>query len=266
MHYGARGEDMTYSNGRNIRVLPDADELGRAAADEITRRATQAVNERGKFSVALSGGSTPKILYSLLADPEAPYREKVPWGDTHFFFGDERHVPPDHPDSNFAMAREAMLSKVPVPAENVHRVEAEKRDAIEAANDYERVMRDFFGTEQGAIPRFDLILLGMGSDGHTASLFPDTDALAEQSRSFVANWVEKFQAHRMTLTLPVINNAHVVMFLVAGGDKADALRKILAAEPGEQIGRFPAQLVRPLHGELLWLVNEAAVARLQSAK
>ncbi|MGI8997425.1 MAG: 6-phosphogluconolactonase [Pyrinomonadaceae bacterium] len=254
---------MTHSTECNVRVLRDADEVSRVAADEITRRANQVVRERGKFTVALSGGSTPKVLYTLLANSDAPYREQMPWGFTHFFFGDERHVPPDHAQSNYCMAREAMLSEVPVPAENVHRVTGENPDARVAADDYERVLRDFFGTQPGAVPRFDLILLGVGADGHTASLFPGTPALVEQSRFFVANWVKKSGSHRLTLTLPVINNAHAVMFLVAGKEKADVLRSVLEVEHDDSSARFPARLVHPVDGELLWLVDEAAAIQLR---
>ncbi len=253
---------MTGPREHIVRVFRNADELSRAAAEGITRRADRTVRERGRFTIALSGGSTPKILYSLLASSDSPYRERMPWGDTHFFFGDERHVPPDHPESNYRMAHEAMLVKVPVPTENVHRVKTEKPDASEAASDYEHVLREFVDHDEGAAPRFDLVLLGMGTDGHTASLFPGTAALTEKSRFFVANRVAKFDAHRLTMTLPVINNAAVVMFLVAGSDKADVLQRVLEKRRDRQNELFPAQLVRPLNGEVSWLIDGAAATHL----
>ena len=164
-----------------------------AAAEEFVNQATGTVRANGRFTVALSGGSTPRSLFSLLA---TTFRDQLPWDKMFFFWGDERHVPPDHPESNYRMAYEALLSKVPVPAENVFRVPAEIPDANQAAADYEQTLRKFFQLSPGAFPRFDLILLGMGPDGHTASLFPGTSALQEKSRLVVANWVEKFKAYR----------------------------------------------------------------------
>ena len=245
-----------------IQIVADAEELNRTAAAEFIRQATAAVQSKGSFTVALSGGSTPKSLYSLLAN-DAALRAQVPWDKVHFFWGDERHVPPDHADSNYRMAHEAMLSKVPVPAAHIHRIEAEHPDANRVAAAYEQSLREFFQVPAGQVPRFDVILLGMGPDGHTASLFPGTVALSEQTHLVVANWVDKFNSYRITLTLPVLNDAACVAFLVSGEEKAETLRLVLQDE--QQPRRFPSQLVRPTHGRLLWLIDRAA-ARLLSAK
>jgi 6-phosphogluconolactonase len=177
-----------------------------------------------------------------------------------FFWGDERHVPPNNTESNYRMTQEALFSKVPVPESNVFRVPAENPDASQAAADYEATLRKFFQLSPGALPRFDLILLGMGPDGHTASLFPKTIALQEKSRLIVANWVDKFKTHRITFTLPVLNNAAVVTFLVGGADKAETLREVLeGTQPPEM---FPAKLVHPSNGRLMWMVDQAAAAAL----
>ena len=242
----------------DLRISPDRATLFRAAADEFASKALAAVRARGRFTLALAGGSTPKSLYSLLAT-----NSSLPWEKTFFFFGDERHVPPDDPESNYRMAREALLSKIPVPAENVFRVPAENPDASRAAAAYEQTLREFFRPAEGAFPQFDLILLGMGPDGHAASLFPESKALQEKSRWVVANWVEKFKTHRITLTLPVLNNAAVVMFLVSGSDKASALAEVLQGQqPGEL---FPSKLVRPSDGDLIWMVDQAAAAQLSKS-
>lgn len=236
-----------------IRVLATSEDLFRAAAIEFVAQAQQAVASRERFTVVLSGGSTPKGLYSLLA---GGFRSEIPWPKIFFFWGDERHVPPSDPESNYRMANEVMLSKVPVPGENVFRIPAEDKDANSAAAKYERTIRQFFQLRSGELPRFDLILLGMGPDGHTASLFPGTAALREQSRLVVANWVEKFKTERITLTLPVLNNARNTLFMVAGSDKAQSLREVLeGSAPAEQ---YPSKLIRPVDGTLVWLVDEAA--------
>jgi 6-phosphogluconolactonase len=184
----------------------------------------------------------------------------LPWDKIYFFFGDERHVPPDDPESNYRMVRESLLSKIPVPAENVFRVPAENPDASQAAEAYEQTLRKFFSPPPGQFPRFDLVLLGMGPDGHTASLFPGIPALKEKSRWVVADWVEKFKTDRITLTLPVLNNAAVVMFLVSGQDKASVLKEVLKGkQPGEF---FPSKLIQPSDGDLIWMVDQAAAAQL----
>src|ERR1035438_7511191 len=208
---------------RSIEVLATAADLFHAAAEEFIRVGRAAIGAQGRFTVALSGGSTPKALYSLLAANYASFA----WNRIFLFFGDERHVPPTDPESNYRMVNESLLTKIAIPPENVFRVAAENPDAATAAADYETQLRRFFELKPGEFPRFDLILLGMGPDGHTASLFPDSAALDEQSRLVVANWVAKFNTHRITLTFPVLNRAAEVMFMASGADKADMLRQVL---------------------------------------
>jgi 6-phosphogluconolactonase len=221
------------------------------------------MQEKGRFSLALAGGSTPRPLYASLAD-DPSFRAEVPWGQTHFFWGDERPVPPDNPQSNYRMANEAMLSKVSVPGENIHRIRAENPEAPQVAGEYEETLRTFFGLKEGEFPRFDLVLLGMGTDGHTASLFPGTEGLRERKRLVFANWVDKFHAYRITMTLPVLNRAAFVLFLVSGEKKAETLRRVL--EDGEPEDPLPAQLVRPTRGRLLWLVDQDAARLLESVQ
>ena len=245
------------SSHLDIRKLTTPQELFEAAAEEVVRAANQAVAQRGRFTIALSGGSTPKNLYTLLATNA---RTSLPWDRMYFFWSDERHVPPADPESNYRMAEEAMLSKIPVAASNVFRVPTENPDAAAAAEAYEQTLRKFFAVEAGQVPRFDLILLGMGPDGHTASLFPETAALREKSRLVVANWVEKLKTSRITFTLPLLNAARCVAFLVSGTDKASALHEVLEGNaPGEQ---YPAKLVRPGDGKLIWFLDRAAASGL----
>jgi 6-phosphogluconolactonase len=244
-------------DAHDVRVFDDAESVARAAAEEFVALSREAVGGRGAFSVALSGGTTPRRVYELLASDE--YGARVEWPKVHVFFGDERAVPPDHADSNYRMAREALLSRVSIPTENVHRVEG-LGDAAANASDYESVMRGFFG--DSTWPRFDLVFLGMGDDGHTASLFPRTPAL-EEARAWVApNWVEKLGAWRITLTAPAINAARRVVFLVTGSSKAERLGEVLngAREPT----RLPSQMIRPRDGSLAWYVDRAAAARLEA--
>jgi 6-phosphogluconolactonase len=249
------------SSSAEIRTLTTPQELFAAAAEEVVHAANEAVAQRGRFTIALAGGSTPKSLYNLVATNA---RTTLPWDRMFFFWGDERHVPPTDPESNYRMAEEAMLSKVPVPPGNVFRIKTENPEAAAAAEDYEKAIRKFFGLEPGQFPRFDLILLGMGPDGHTASLFPGTTALQEKSRLVVANWVEKMKTHRITLTLPVLNAARCVTFLVSGTDKAPALKSVLEENvPAEQ---YPAKLIKPSDGKLIWLIDRAAASQLTSAK
>ncbi len=249
------------SSSVEIRALTTPQELSAAAAEEVVRTANQAVAQRGRFTIALAGGSTPKSLYNLLATNA---RTTLPWDKMFFFWGDERHVPPSDPDSNYRMADEAMLSKIPMAAGNVFRIKTENPDAAAAAEDYEQTLRKFFALEPGQFPRFDLILLGMGPDGHTASLFPGTAALQEKSRLVVANWVEKMKTHRITVTLAVLNAARCVTFLVSGTDKAAALKAVLEEDvPAEQ---YPAKLVKPSDGKLIWLIDRAAASQLTSVK
>jgi len=241
---------------RIVEVLPTPADLFHAASEEFVRVGRAAISEHGRFTVALSGGSTPRGLYSQLAKDHADFS----WSKTFLFFSDERHVPPDHPDSNYRMVNQAMLSKVPVPAGNVYRVLAENPDASAAAADYEEKLRGFFKLRPGDFPCFDLILLGLGPDGHTASLFPGSEGLKEQSRLVIANWVEKFKTHRITFTFPVLNHATDVMFLAAAADKADMVRQVLE---GQNTPPFPAQQVEP-EGRLVWMLDQAAAAKLTS--
>lgn len=242
-----------------VRVLPDAPALARAAADEFIRAAWEAISARGRFTVALSGGSTPKAMFTLLASDHAAGTSVLPWDKIQIFFGDERHVPPDHADSNFRMASENLLSKVPIPAANVHRIEGE-RDAADAAARYEAKLRDVLSAKAGAAPRFDLVMLGMGTDGHTASLFPRSSALKETLALVRATWVEKFHSHRITFTFPLINAAARVMFAAGGADKTAMLRHVLRGDPSGET--YPAQQIRPANGCLVWLVDEAAAGAL----
>jgi len=247
------------SSSAEIRILTTPQELFAAAAEEVIHAADEAIKVRGKFTLALSGGSTPKALYNLLATNA---RTALPWERMYFFWGDERHVPPNDPDSNYRMVTEAMLSKVPIPPANVFRIEAENPDASAAAAAYEQTLRKFFQLEANGVPRFDLILLGMGPDGHTASLFPATEGLKEKSRLVIANWVEKLKTHRLSFTLPVLNAAHTVAFLVSGTDKAPALKAVLEGnDPGEQ---YPAKLVQPKDGKLIWFLDRAAASGLSN--
>lgn len=247
------------SSSPEIRTSTTPQELFSAAAEEVVRAANDAVKQRGRFAIALAGGSTPKGLYNLLATNA---RTALPWDRMFFFFGDERHVPPSDPDSNYRMADESMLSKIPVATANVFRVHAENPDAAAVAEAYEETLKKFFSLQPGQLPQFDLILLGMGPDGHTASLFPGTAALQEKKKLVVANWVEKLKTHRITLTLPVLNSAHCVTFLVSGTDKAAALRAVLEESPSAE--QYPSKLVRPSSGKLIWLIDRAAASQLKN--
>lgn len=239
-------------------MLPDATALARAAADEFSRLARESIAARGTFTVALSGGSTPKAIFQQLASDQAS-GPALPWDRIQIFFGDERPVPPDHADSNYRMANESLLSKVPIPTANVHRIEGE-REAADAAISYEADLRSTFADSAGSLPRFDLIFLGMGADGHTASLFPDSSALDEQRTLVCSTWVEKFRSHRITFTYPLINAAARVLFVAGGADKTVMLSHVLRGDPSGQT--YPAQQIRPTSGQLVWLVDEAAASAL----
>jgi 6-phosphogluconolactonase len=241
---------------KKIEVVESADALSHAAAEQFVRLTTDAVRARGRCAVALSGGSTPKGVYRVLAD-EA-FRARPPWDRIDVFWGDERHVPPDHPDSNYRMAAETLLSKVPVRPEQIHRIHAESPDPALTAQQYETEIRATLGAP-GATPRFDVILLGLGTDGHTASLFPGTPALDEQRRLCVANWVAALDAHRITMTLPLINAARVVMFIVSGAGKSTVVGNVLRGR-----GDAPARLVRPGDGDLWWMLDRPAAAELDA--
>jgi 6-phosphogluconolactonase len=231
-----------------IKVLPDATEVAHEAAERVIAAANRAADEGRAFSIALAGGGTPKALYELLSTE--PYKSRVDWARVEVFFGDERTVPPDHKDSNYRMAREALLSKVPIPGDNVYRMAGE-RDPQAAAKEYGQVLKEKFG--DGGM---DTILLGMGDDGHTASLFPETEALDETKHRCVANFVPKLNTWRLTLTAPLINRSAQVILLVGGASKAQRLQEVLEGPPDPR--RLPVQLIKPASGRLTWLVDAAA--------
>jgi len=247
-----------------IRILPDTQAVAQTAADEFVKLAREAIQRKGTFMVALSGGSTPKALYSLLAErTEKRIGPEIPWAQIHLFFGDERHVSPDHPDSNYRMANEAMISKVPIPPQNVHRVHAENKDAAAAAAGYDETLVRVFSLSGTQPPRFDLILLGMGPDGHTASLFPGSFGVQELAKRVIANWVPKFNGFRVTFTRPVLNNAAEVLLLVCGADKAPSLSEVMGSgDPNT----YPVKYVQPNEGKLIWLLDRAAAGRLESSQ
>lgn len=239
--------------------FPDAESVARYAASQFVALARKAVWDRGVFRVALAGGSTPRRTYELLATRE--FSKAIEWNSIQVFFGDERSVPPDDPQSNFNTAQEAFLNSIALHSSQVHRMAGDRGDLRLAAREYEaQLSRSFALSRDDGFPSFDLILLGLGKDGHTASLFPYTQALNERSAWVVANEVPQLSTDRLTLTLPVINAARSVMFLVAGQDKAEALERVLEG-PRNAI-ELPAQSVDPNHGGLLWLVDEAAATRL----
>jgi 6-phosphogluconolactonase len=239
----------------DVRILSNIDAIAKRAAQDFLQSATHAVSEKGSFSVALAGGSTPKALYSLLAT-DAALRSQLPWDKIYVYFGDERSVPPDHADSNFRMATETMLSKVPIKPEQIFRVKGEYKDTDKAAQEYEQALRTSFKIAEGQFPRFDLVFLGIGNEGHTASLFPGTKALHETKRLVVRNWVGKLYTNRITLTAPAISNAARVIFMVTGADKTLALKGIL--EGPYEPDQLPAQLIQPPNGKLTWLVDTVA--------
>jgi len=231
-----------------IRVLSDAGELAAAAAELIVGQSERAIADRGSFHIALSGGNTPKVLYELLASDA--YLDEVDWPHWHVYFGDERCVGPDHPDSNYRMARAALFDHVPLDGRNLHRMKGEI-DPQQAAGEYDQLLKDAF-----ADAGLDLILLGLGDDGHTASLFPGTAALSETHRRCVANFVPKLDAWRLTLTAPFINRARQVVVLVSGEAKAKKVTEVLEGPRDPQ--RLPIQLIQPQSGELLWLLDAPA--------
>jgi 6-phosphogluconolactonase len=246
---------------REIRILADGAAIAKRAAQEFVQSAASAVREKGAFNVALAGGSTPRALYNLLATDTA-LRSQVPWDKIHLFFGDERHVGPDHPDSNFRMATEAMISKAPLKPEQVTRIKGEYPDAEQAAREYEQALHAYFKTKDGEYPRFDLVLAGMGNEGHTLSLFPGTKALHADGRIVVRNWIGKLYAERITLTAPAASNTARAIFMVTGADKAPALKAVL--EGPYEPEQLPAQLLQPKNGKLLWLVDTAAAGMLST--
>src|ERR1700676_1571673 len=230
---------------REVHILKDNAAIARRAAEEFVKVAQSAVQQHGSFSVALSGGSTPKLLYSLLAT-DLELRAKVPWDKMQIFFGDERHVGPDDPQSNFKMAAESMFDKAPLKPEQIHRMKGEYPDAEKAAQEYEQELRTQFHLKDKELPRFDLVLAGMGDEGHTLSLFPGTKALHPEGRAVVRNWGGKLATDRITATAPAVNNAEMILFMVAGKKKALALKGVLEGPSDPK--HLPAQLIQPASG------------------
>jgi 6-phosphogluconolactonase len=232
----------------NIKVFPDPPTVAREAAMRIVELARQSISERERFTISLSGGSTPKTLYELLATEE--FRDQLDWPRIEIFFGDERCVPPDHPDSNYRMVREALLDKVAIPGDNIYRIHGEI-DPQQAAIEYGKLLKEEF---QDGGP--DLTLLGMGPDGHTASLFPHTEALKEMKHRCVANFVPKFNAWRITTTVPYINRSGQVLVMAVGKEKAPILQEVLEGPPDPD--RLPIQMISPVLGRMTWLLDIAA--------
>lgn len=240
-----------------IKILPDAEAVAQEAAGRWVESAQAAVEARGAFRVALSGGSTPRRLYELMASE--PLRERVPWAQTYVFWSDERRVPASHPDSNYRLARVTLLDHVPVPLEHLFRMDGEGL-ARSTAREYEEALRLHFDLKRGQWPRFDLMLLGLGADGHTASIFPGTRAVSDLSNMVIVYEVPQLGVERMTLTLPVLNHAREIIFMVTGAEKAAAVQAVLAGE--YRPSTYPAQAVKPVDGTLTWLLDEEAAAQL----
>ncbi len=243
----------------NYYVEPDATALARRAAQYVTEMVGEAVAAQSRARVAVSGGSTPKAAFELLADPGQPWRSRMPWDKLDMYWVDERCVPPDNAESNYRMTREALLDHVPLNAGQIHRIEGELEPDV-AASRYESELRNTFRLEGAETPRFDLIGLGMGPDGHTASLFPHTEAIHEMSRLVTANHVPQKDVWRVTLTWPVINHAASVFFLIAGAEKAEILKEVLTGP--RDVERLPSQLIRPASGILTLILDKAAAALL----
>lgn len=241
------------------RIYNNTGTLARAAAERIALIAEHALSARGRFTICLAGGSTPLSTYEILALPE--YGSMIDWNQTHVFFGDERCVPPTDRESNYRAARETLLSHVPVPLGNIHRIHGEI-DPSAAAENYEREMRDFFQKRLNqAKPRFDVVLLGMGADGHTASLFPGTPILREKEKWVAAHRVEKLGAWRVSMTFPALNAAANILVLVSGKDKAETLARVFNDPPRPDF--LPVQGIKPEDGSLIWLLDEAAHSKLE---
>jgi 6-phosphogluconolactonase len=238
----------------NYYVEPDAAALARRAAQYFVEMAGEAVEAHGRARIAISGGATPKAAFELLADPSQPWFNRMPWQALDLYWVDERCVPPDHADSNYRMTREALLDRVPLRPEQIHRIEGA------AAARYESELRNNFRLEGAESPRFDLVALGMGSDGHTASLFPHTEAIHQMNSLVTANYVPQMDAWRITLTWPVINHARSVFFLVSGEDKAAVLQEVLTGPLDPE--RLPSQLIWPSSGILTYILDKAAAAHL----
>jgi 6-phosphogluconolactonase len=243
----------------NLRVYENPEALATAAAEEFFMRAFHARASGQLFSCALSGGSTPARLFAQMSAEDILARLPAGfWRSIHFFWSDERDIPPDHPDSNYRLAREALFDRIDIPKENIHPIQTELYFPAAAADAYENELKQFFVLQPEEIPRLDLIFLGMGDDGHTASLFPHSEARQETKRLVAAPWVEQHGAYRITLTLPVINNAACILFLIQGNAKAEMLKRVLTSPLQPDL--LPAQAIQPVAGELLWLADQAAAS------
>ncbi len=241
-------------NMKGVEIFEDHESLVRGAAERIVATLTATLTEKGSATFVLTGGNTPRPVYELLAEP--PYSERIPWDRVDFFWGDERCVPPDHPDSNFGMAWKAFLSLLPVREQHIHRMPAELEDHERAAVVYEEKIRRVTGA--GDTPRFDLVLLGMGEDGHTASLFPGT--VWDENRWVVANYVPKLESTRITMTPRILNEARAIIFMASGFGKAQALKGVLEDTASD----YPARRIRPVSGTLTWMVDKAAAALISN--
>ncbi len=250
-------QSVTSKNHQSqVKIFPDFPALSNEAAKLFVKLSTASIKKKKSFSVALAGGSTPRKLYQLLALPE--YKEQIPWSGVHLFWGDERCVPPSHPDSNYRMVQEILLTKVQIPSENIHRMPGEI-DPEKGARIYDQELREFFAGE-GA-PHFDLVILGLGKDGHTASLFPSNPSLKEEDRFVVPVDSPEAKHKRLTLTYPVINQAKTILFLVAGEEKAEILSQVFQKEKNSEL--IPAHGVKAVNGELYWFLDERAAALLK---
>jgi len=242
-----------------VRIAEHPEALADIAAHEVLEVALAAVAARGRFTVALAGGSTPRATYARLAQP--PLATRMPWPHTLVFFGDERGVPSDHADSNYRMAHETLLMRVPIPPDHVFRIPGESADPEAVAADYARTLAEVLGVRRGEVPRLDLVLLGLGVDGHTASLFPGSPVLKETFRTVAAVHAAAASIpQRFTLTYPILNAAACVIYLVAGAEKA----KVVKAALGDRMRGVPAAMVQPTDGRVLWMLDRAAASLLPS--
>ncbi len=249
------------SRDLNLRVFSDLDQLSDAAADMVVNHAATAIQTRGRFTFVLSGGSTPRLLYQKLTEPSRC--DQIAWSKVHFFWGDERTVPPDDEQSNFRMANEALLSHLDIPPDHIHRLRGEAADLDAAAEQYQQTIAHVFGVSPDSEPpAFDLVLLGMGGDGHTASLFPHTEALSEKKRWVVPNRVPELDTNRLTMTIPLLNRAKEVVFLVKGKDKSQRFAEVLKGPRHPE--KLPSQFIHPVCGTLTWLVDQEAAREVQS--
>lgn len=249
---------MTLKSGDSVKILIDIDAVSHEAAGIFINSAERCISLRGRFTVAISGGSTPGMLFSLLGSES--YADKIDWSRVHLFWVDERCVPKEHKDSNFGGAWNSLLSHISIPESNIHRIKGEILP-LDGALEYEKELITFFGAD--TVPAFDLVFLGMGEDGHTASLFPASVSLKEDKRLAVPVYVERLKSWRITLTLPVLNNAHSVVFLVTGRNKADVLKEILGRD--ESAKSYPACLIKPDNRSLIWLLDNDAASQISGS-